>query len=62
MWQLLQRPVVPFIMSGPTEVKLAWKLACAHSAPWTRGALDGPTCEWHALQSRAVTLMSAWLI
>ena len=31
MWQLLQRPVVPFTTSGFAEVNFRWKLACAHS-------------------------------
>src|SRR5712691_2324247 len=62
MWQLLQRPVVPFMISGLVPMKLAWKLACAHSAPSIPGVLDGPTCVWQALQSRPVTLTSAWLI
>ena len=44
MWQLLQRPVVPFITSGFAGPKFAWKLACAHSAPCTPDAVETPAC------------------
>jgi hypothetical protein len=62
MWQLLHRPVVPFIRSGFVEVKLAWKVACAHSLPCTPVTLEVPCCVWQKLQSWLVTLMSAWVI
>src|SRR5215475_8362095 len=62
MWQLLQRPVIPSMISGIASPKFAWKLACAHSAPWTPGAWDGPTCVWQRLHSYQMTLKSAWLI
>src|SRR5262249_41072259 len=62
MWQLLHRPVVPSMISGIAPVKFAWKLACAHSAPWIPGVWDGPTCVWQRLHSFEITLMSAWWI
>jgi len=44
MWQLLQRPVVPFITSGLAGPKFTWKPACAHSAPCTPTAVETPAC------------------
>ena len=44
MWQLLQRPVVPFITNGLADVNFTWKLACAHSLPWTPATVEMPAC------------------
>jgi hypothetical protein len=44
MWQLLQRPVVPFITSGFAGTKFRWKLACANSAPCTPTTVETPAC------------------
>ena len=62
MWQLLQRPVVPFITSGFADVKFAWNEACAHSLPCTPATVETPFCVWQKLQSRAETLMSVCVI
>jgi len=62
MWQLLHRPVVPFITSGFVDVKLAWKLAFAHSLPWTPATVETPCCVWQKLQSWPETLTSACVI
>ena len=44
IWQLLQRPVVPFSTRGlAEETKFAWKLACAHSFPWTPEVVETPS-------------------
>ena len=61
-WQLLQRPVVPFITSGVPPEKLAWNEPCAHSLPATPVAVETPAWVWHALQSRPKTLISACVI
>jgi hypothetical protein len=62
MWQLLHRPVVPFITSAVVEVNLAWNRACAHSLPRTLGSIETPCCVWQKLQSWLETLMSACVI
>jgi hypothetical protein len=62
MWQLLQRAVLPFISSGFVEVKLVWKLACAHSLPCTAATVEAPCCVWQKLQSWLDTLRSACVI
>jgi len=62
IWQLLHRPVLPFITSGFVEVKLMWKLACAHSLPCTPATVETPCCEWQKLQSWLETLISVCVI
>ena len=62
MWQLLQRAVLPFITSGFVEVKLVWKLACAHSLPCTPATVEVPFCVWQKLQSWPETLRSVCVI
>ena len=50
-WQWLHRAVVPFITSGLAALKLVWKLACAHSFPWSAEAVEIPTWVWQKLQA-----------